>query len=200
MRVHLLSHFKATWSTSRGLARDQSWNTSTDSSLHLPPVSCANTTYLQPSRRAQLRVGGFLTRRCVQKQNPVSVCNVCALLSFATHHASKCDVHCELHPAVTKEVLGRDFHLPSVLGANIDVHVSHIHVHPDNHTCLEEVVGHNLHLGGSALLYLSRCVCKQRGDRTHPDESGNLRTETLSTAVARTSFGEAKEYSGPAWQ
>ena len=179
--------------------------------LFAPSSSCflGQHNQFSTSRRAQIRVSGFLTSPCVQKQNPVSVCNVCAPLSFAPQHASKCDVHSELHTAVTKEVLGRDFHLPSVHGANIDVHVSHTHVLPDSHPCLEEDVGQNLLRGGSALLHLSRCVRKQRGgDRTHPDESGNLRTATRSTALAGTSFGEAKfwtnaaEWStqGPAWQ
>ena len=113
-------------------------------------------------------------------------------LSFTTQRTSLRDVHGKLRPPPeARQILGKDFDLPCVLGAHLNVHVLVEHVLPHSRSCLTENAVHRALWEWRAS---SPFRCKgimHGGVHTHRTERGNLRTALPSSAVAVTSAPEA---------
>ena len=105
--------------------------------------------------RCHLRVCHLLVCPRFQQHRTICVCCVRVCLAFATQHTAQRNVHGELRAPETRKVLGKDFDLPCVLGAHLDVHVLEEHVLPHSRSCLTDNAGHRLLCGSGALLHPS---------------------------------------------
>ena len=83
---------------------------------------------------------------------PPSVSAACRRPSPSQLNTSQCDVHGKRKRAD----LGKDFDLPCVLGAHLNVHVLEGHVLQHNRSCLTENAGHRVLCGSGALHPLRR--------------------------------------------
>ena len=136
IRVHLRSHRRPTWNrmndgASCAFACDNSLNTSTDSSLHRPPVSMAMTMSLH---RPEVANSGYAVSLSVR----ASPTCVCVGFTFTSQHAAESDVHGQLHASITRQVLRKHLNLPCVICTDIDVHVPQKNVLPDRRSCFPE--------------------------------------------------------------
>ena len=91
-----------------------------------------------------------LSRRACNKTAPSWVCCVRVGLAIATEGTAQCDVHSQLHSAVARQPLGKDFDVSRILGWNVDIHVTEKRILSDTRPCLaKDTCCHAL--GGSLL-------------------------------------------------